>query len=183
MLAKNIVTLLLVTLIPACALLGEQSTNARQPVYRSDIEPYLQEWEQSKQSIARLREMEQDLALLLQLVASQANVEALPPELRSDVERVTHNYKQQVQNTQAVHQVKIKLGTFLRKEQADAYLQDFRKRYPQLDSIISYQIDKHRTINMGYFVVIGGPFNSVDDARKVCLVLNQLSESCQLLSP
>ncbi|NOU50745.1 SPOR domain-containing protein [Pseudoalteromonas sp. JBTF-M23] len=182
MLAKNMMIIFFVVLTPACALLGETTNNTQQPVYRSDIEPYIAQWEENKQSIERLKEMEQDLTLLLQLVASQADLEALPEQLRSDVQRVTHKPQPQQTMLGMQNQVLVKLSTFLQKTHAERYITRFTNQYPQLSAVMSYKVAPQTKNGSDFYLVLAGPYKTDDDANKVCFVLHQLNEACQLFS-
>ncbi|MBD1582968.1 SPOR domain-containing protein [Pseudoalteromonas sp. S16_S37] len=182
MLAKNMIVLFFVVLMPACALLGETPHNTQQPIYRSDLEPYISQWEENKQSMERLKEMEQDLTLLLQLVASQADLEAPPEQLRSDVQRVTHKAQPQQTVLDMQNQVFVKLRTFLQKAPAERYLKSFTNQYPQLSAVMSYKVVPQSKNHSDFYVVLAGPFKTDDDATKVCFVMHQLNEACQLFN-
>ncbi|WP_152085439.1 hypothetical protein [Pseudoalteromonas sp. A25] len=182
MLVKNMALLGLVIFTSACTLLSDKPSDDKQPVYHDEIEPYISQWEESKQSLERLKVMEEDLSLLIKLVASQADIEALPEQLRSDVEKVTHKVKPQQSSSDIQPKPFIKLRTFLQRELATSYLDKFIRKYPQLNTVLSYQVEHLSNNENDYFVVLAGPFNTHSDAKKVCFVLHQINERCQLLT-
>ena len=51
-------------------------------VREKDIKPYLEQWDNNKEQIARLSTMEEDLSLLIQALSAQTDIDAIPEPLK-----------------------------------------------------------------------------------------------------
>ncbi|CAH9066155.1 hypothetical protein PSECIP111951_03513 [Pseudoalteromonas holothuriae] len=176
---KFVLPLLVGLLNVSCSLVDHNRSKDTQFVTKAEVEPYLTQWQNSQDSITRLGEMESDLALLIRLVASQADLESLPSELRGDLHRVTHAVAEKESDAQP--QPFVQLAIFIQKSRADSYLAQFKKRHPKLATVMTYQVSGFTKGNIEYYRALAGPFSYKRDAEKVCYILQAMSQSCQVL--
>ena len=160
-------------------------------VREKDIKPYLEQWDNNKEQIARLSTMEEDLSLLIQALSAQTDIDTVPEPLKEKVKRVEYGSKQSLQlssetaladNTISTNKAiyGVQIGRYLISTGAKRQVQRLKEQYPQLNSILKYRINEQQKESTTFYDVVAGPLKNQQQAAQLCLFFYKIGNKCTL---
>lgn len=160
-------------------------------VREKDIKPYLEQWDNSKEQIARLSTMEEDLSLLIQALSAQTDIDTVPEPMKEQVKRVEYGAKQSLKpssettlanNTTSAHKAMygVQIGRYLISNGAKRQVQRLKEQYPQLNSILQYRINEQEKESTTFYNVVAGPLKNQQQAAQLCLFFHKMGNKCTL---
>ncbi|RJE77306.1 hypothetical protein BGP78_08810 [Pseudoalteromonas sp. MSK9-3] len=158
----------------------QQPTDTSEFITRSEVEPFLTQWNSKKESLERLAALEEDLKILLEVVSKQVNVTELPESLRGDIKQIEHRAENHTSGETT--EVSVKLGTYFNALRADAALKKFNIQFPELASAINTHIKKINLNQSERHILVGEQLSSMQEADKLCLLLKQFSQRCEVIT-
>jgi hypothetical protein len=156
------------------------SSDSGDYITRSEIEPFLQQWDSKRESLDRLAELEGDLKILLDLVSNQVNIAELPESLREDVKQIEHRVHNQAEDE--IANISVKLGTYFNAVRADAALKQFSMRFPDLATIINTHIKKIQLSQSERYLLVGTQLSSLEEGEELCVILKRMSQRCEVFT-
>lgn len=158
----------------------QQATDPSEFITRSEIEPFLQQWNSKTESLERLAALEGDLKILLEVVSKQVNVTELPESLRDDIKQIEHRAENHTSGKTT--EVSVKLGTYFNALRADAALKQFKKIFPELAEAINVHIKKVQLNQGERYILVAEQVSSVQEGRDLCLLLKRFSQHCEVFT-
>lgn len=160
-------------------------------VSKKDIKPYLEQWDNNKEQIARLSTMEEDLSLLIQALSAQTDIDTVPEPMKEKIKRVEYGSKQSLQpssetvladNTTSTNKAiyGVQIGRYLISNGAKRQVQRLKEQYPQLNSILQYRIDEQQKESTTFYSVVAGPLKNQQQAAQLCLFFYKMGNKCTL---
>ncbi|QBJ63545.1 SPOR domain-containing protein [Pseudoalteromonas sp. DL-6] len=160
-------------------------------VSKKDIKPYLEQWDNNKEQIARLSTMEEDLSLLIQALSAQTDIDTVPEPMKEKIKRVEYGSKQPLQpssetvladNTTSTNKAiyGVQIGRYLISTGAKRQVQRLKEQYPQLNSILKYRINEQQKESTTFYDVVAGPLKNQQQAAQLCLFFYKIGNKCTL---
>ncbi|MDX1726696.1 MAG: SPOR domain-containing protein [Pseudoalteromonas tetraodonis] len=160
-------------------------------VSKKDIKPYLEQWDNNKEQIARLSTMEEDLSLLIQALSAQTDIDTVPEPMKEKIKRVEYGSKQSLQpssetvladNTTSTNKAiyGVQIGRYLISNGAKRQVQRLKEQYPQLNSILKYRINEQQKESTTFYSVVAGPLKNQQQAAQLCLFFYKMGNKCTL---
>ncbi len=160
-------------------------------VSKKDIKPYLEQWDNNKEQIARLSTMEEDLSLLIQALSAQTDIDTVPEPMKEQVKRIEYGSKQTLQpssetvladNTTSTNKAiyGVQIGRYLISTGAKRQVQRLKEQYPQLNSILKYRINEQQKESTTFYDVVAGPLKNQQQAAQLCLFFYKIGNKCTL---
>ena len=160
-------------------------------VSKKDIKPYLEQWDNNKEQIARLSTMEEDLSLLIQALSAQTDIDTVPEPMKEKVKRVEYGSKQSLQpssetaladNTTSTNKAMygVQIGRYLISNGAKRQVERLKEQYPQLNSILQYRINEQQKESSTFYSVVAGPLKNQQQAAQLCLFFYKMGNKCTL---
>lgn len=160
-------------------------------VSKKDIKPYLEQWDNNKEQIARLSTMEEDLSLLIQALSAQTDIDTVPEPMKEKIKRVEYGSKQPLQpssetvladNTTSTNKAiyGVQIGRYLISTGAKRQVQRLKEQYPQLNSILQYRINEQQKESTTFYDVVAGPLKNQQQAAQLCLFFYKIGNKCTL---
>ncbi|KAF7774194.1 hypothetical protein PCIT_a0598 [Pseudoalteromonas citrea] len=159
---------------------SQQPTDTSEFITRSEVEPFLTQWNSQKESLDRLAALEGDLKILLELVSKQVNVTELPESLRGEIKQIEHRAENHTSGETT--EVSVKLGTYFNALRADTALKKFNIQFPELASAMNTHIKKINLNQSERHILVGEQLSSMQEAHELCLLLKQLSQRCEVIT-
>ena len=189
--------LYLITLLIPFALAGcsnqlmPSDSQSDKLVREKDIKPYLEQWDNNKEQIARLSTMEEDLSLLIQALSAQTDIDTVPEPMKEKVKRVEYGSKQSLQpssetaladNTTSTNKAMygVQIGRYLISNGAKRQVERLKEQYPQLNSILQYRINEQQKESTTFYSVVAGPLKNQQQAAQLCLFFYKMGNKCTL---
>lgn len=190
----HLITLLIPFALAGCSnQLMSTDPQSDKLVREKDIKPYLEQWDNNKEQIARLSTMEEDLSLLIQALSAQTDIDTVPEPMKEKVKRVEYGSKQSLQpssetalaeNTTSTNEAMygVQIGRYLISNGAKRQVEQLKKQYPQLNSILQYRINEQQKESTIFYSVVAGPLKNQQQAAQLCLFFYRMGNKCTLAS-
>lgn len=160
-------------------------------VSKKDIKPYLEQWDNNKEQIARLSTMEEELSLLIQALSAQTDIDTVPEPMKEQVKRIEYGSKQTLQpssetalvnNSASINKAiyGVQIGRYLISTGAKRQVQRLKEQYPQLNSILKYRINEQQKESTTFYDVVAGPLKNQQQAALLCLFFYKIGNKCTL---
>lgn len=188
----HLITLLIPFALAGCSnQLMSTDPQSDKLVREKDIKPYLEQWDNNKEQIARLSTMEEDLSLLIQALSAQTDIDTVPEPMKEKVKRVEYGSKQSLQpssetaladNTTSTNEAMygVQIGRYLISNGAKRQVEQLKKQYPQLNSILQYRINEQQKESTIFYSVVAGPLKNQQQAAQLCLFFYKMGNKCTL---
>lgn len=172
-----------VVLITGC--ISPVSSTIKQPntseyITRAEITPYLEQWNDKKDSLERLSALEGDLQVLFDALSATVNIAELPESLREELLTVEHKPHNKSESSSS--KVFVNLGTYFNASRANSALKNFNIRFPALSDVINIMVDTRRNDKGVRYMLVGRQLPSVRDAEQLCKILRHYDQQCELVS-
>lgn len=186
--------LLLLCMLAACSNQQTQLTPASEKfALEADIKPYLEQWDNSKEKIASLSSMQEDLLLLIQALSAQTDISTVPKPLKNEVEHIKYGSKQVTkvlpESSQSESTIKAKrqgysvqIARYMSEKRAEERVRQIKEQYPQLNTILQYHITEQKNKSVTLFYIVAGPVKTQKQAAQLCLFFNYSGNICKLIS-
>lgn len=156
-----------------------------------DIKPYLEQWDNSKEKIASLSDMEEDLLLLIQALSAQTDIDAVPEPLKGDVKQIKYGSENKASLSAESTESKsiidskkisytIQIARYMSAKRAEAQVQRLQEQYPQLSTILHYQINAQTKNSVTLYNLVAGPVETQKQAAQLCMFFSRLGNKCKL---
>ncbi|MBG9997760.1 MULTISPECIES: SPOR domain-containing protein [Pseudoalteromonas] len=154
-------------------------------VRMQEIKPYLEQWDNSKDKINRLSDIEEDLLMLIQALSLQSDLKALPESMRTEAIIVEHgsidepNKSSHQESVMQVPIYAVQLGSFLKKELATVASQNLKINDPLIFNSFLYKVNTLKKPNIVLYQLIAGPFKTPQHTQAFCQILSQIDLPCK----
>lgn len=152
-------------------------------VRTKDIQPYIEQWDNNKEHIARLSTMEQDLTLLIQALALQTNIDTAPATLKTQLKSEEHGSKNPpplIKKPNKTTHYGINIGRYIIEQGAQTQAERLKRQYPTLNNIVQYQVQAQNTQATTMYNLVAGPLKNQRQAAQLCLFFKKQGNNCTL---
>ncbi|GAB2915825.1 hypothetical protein GCM10027181_13510 [Rheinheimera gaetbuli] len=164
---------------------------------QADVQQYLQEWQAAKPSIARLAELESDLAFLIAEVSQMSDLSNVPEKyadseviatdnvIVSSIEQapvaweVTSELEPELLDVKTSEDYAVHLANFIKPRSAQFGWYVVQQEFPQLLNGLYPKLLPVSNTRQQLYSLRVGPFNRNTDAERACNLLKLRNYKCE----